>query len=301
VKFIKEFDGAYDGLIRGALVPERIETQSNEILIESKRYSDELQCPLRLHAAQGTDEFFQINKRFSGKTAIQALNSIGFLGPRTLIPHAIWLAGSWRLPFPCEGDDLGLMRETGTSIIHCPIAWIRGGIATESFGRYRQAGVNIALGTDTHPPDIIHNIQVGSYLARLMDRKQKGNDFVDFYRAATSGGAKALGRNDIGRLSPGALADIIVIDISNFYFGVYDDPIQTFFLSGSGRDVKKVIINGRIVMQNREIIGIDLSALQRHAQENYQKIHDSYLYRSWEKHTPEELWEPSLKVIKRND
>ena len=78
--------------------------------------------------------------------------------------------------------------------------------ALDSFGKYHAAGINIGLGTDTWPPDLQHNMQIGLYVARVMEGDANQTSTADIYNAATLGGAKALGRDDIGRLAPGALA-----------------------------------------------------------------------------------------------
>ena len=79
----------------------------------------------------------------------------------------------------------------------------------------------------------------------------------DYYDAATLGGADALLRADLGRLAPGAKADITVFDLSAPDLGQVIDPIQTMMLAGGGRDFSTVIIDGRFVMQDGVIPGID--------------------------------------------
>ena len=68
----------------------------------------------------------------------------------------------------------------------------------------------------------------------------------DFFNAATLGGAAALGRNDLGRLSPGAKADLVIIDFDDPAMGQNIDPIQTLMLNGSGREISTVVIDGRV-------------------------------------------------------
>lgn len=92
VKFIENFHGSYDGLINGALLPERIELQTEEIFKATKKYSEKLGCPIRLHAAQGEFEYKQILKK-TGLSSIAYLDSIGFLDKNVMIPHAIYDSG----------------------------------------------------------------------------------------------------------------------------------------------------------------------------------------------------------------
>ena len=68
----------------------------------------------------------------------------------------------------------------------------------------------------------------------------------DYFRSATLGGANALGRSDLGRLAPGAQADLIVLGLGDPWMGVVDDPVRTVLMNGSGRDVKMTVVAGRV-------------------------------------------------------
>lgn len=294
VQFVKEFDGAYNGLIRGMLAPERIETQTPENLIETKRYSEELGCPIKLHAAQGSFEYKEMHRRH-GKSPIRFLYDLGFLGPRTAIPHAHFIPGYSEADIG-EGDDLALLEATGTTVIHCPLVIGRHGSAMESFARYKRRGINIALGTDTFPPDMFQNIRTASMLSRLQERDVADSTYADLFRAATLGGARFLGRDDLGRLAPGAKADIIAIDLDGFHMGPIDDPIRTMIMSGSGRDVKLSIIGGRIVMKDRQIPGLNLQEVKEKGQRYFEKMRLGYVERDYQQLGEEELFVPSFPV-----
>jgi cytosine/adenosine deaminase-related metal-dependent hydrolase len=299
VKFVERFDGAYSGLVRGMLAPERIETIAPDLLIESRRRADELNCPIRLHAAQGEFEYAEMQRRHA-KTPIRFLYDLGFLGQRVSIPHSIYI-NSYSGVANGAGDDLALLSETGATVIHCPVIMTRHGQALESFNRYAQAGVNLALGTDTFPPDMFQNIRIGSYLARVMDKSIIGNSFAALFRAATLGGAQALGRNDLGRLAPGAKADLIIVKLGDFHFGPQDDPIRTLMNSASGLDVSTVVINGKTVMKDRVVAGIDLVEVQKTGQAYYEKMRASYLERDYLHHSPQELFPPSFPIMERKE
>lgn len=296
VKFIERFDGAYDGLINGVLVPERVELQTEEILIKSKEYAESFGCPIRLHAAQGEFEYNEIFNKHN-KSTIAYLNDIGFLDENILIPHVIYASGYSKLQDKTD-DDLEILVNTGATVIHCPLVYSRSGQALESFGRYIRNGINMSMGTDTFPPDMIKNFAIGSSLAMHVDNSRPENYFREFFRAATLGGAKALGRDDLGRLAEGAKADIIIIDLSGYHMGTIDDPIRTLCLSGSGRDVTTSIINGKIVMKDRVIPNFDYKEAQERAQKYYEKMKASYLGRSISKLSVDEFFEPSFKTIK---
>ena len=145
---------------------------------------------------------------------IEWLNDIGFLGSNICLTHAIFIAGH---SFTGEdaGEDLEILARTGTSVCHCPVVSARGGKAMESFGRYVRAGVNMGIGTDTFPPDIIEEMRMGAIINKIVEGDRSAGTVVDFYNAATIGGAKALGREDLGRLAAGCTADISIFDFSH--------------------------------------------------------------------------------------
>ncbi len=292
VKFIQKYDGAYDGLIRGALLPERIETQTEENLIRTKKYADELGCPIKLHAAQGLFEY-KFLKEKTGMSPIEYLDSIHFLDKNVGIPHCYIAKGTrWA---PDSGDDLDILQRTGTTAIYCPIIIGRSGNYLDSFAKYRKHDINVAIGTDTFPPDFFQNIRTASMFSQMVEEEVEGSTFADVYRAVTLGGAKYLGRDDLGRLSKGAKADMIVVDLDTFHMGAVDDPIRTIFMCGSGADVKMSIINGRTVMKDRKIEGVDLEEIKQKGQRYYNKMKMGYMERDY-KHLPEEeIFRPSFK------
>jgi cytosine/adenosine deaminase-related metal-dependent hydrolase len=292
IRFVRDFDGAHDGLIRGALLPARIETNTRAILARSKAFSDEWGCPLRLHAAQGAQEV-RFLRAWHDRRPLELLAEWGILGPRTLIPHATTLG---------DGDDpyadLALLRDSGTGIIHCPLISIRHGGALDSFDRYRAAGITVALGTDTFPPDMIRVMDLGSNIGKLVTRDQSGSTAADLFRAATLGGARALGRDDLGRLAPGAKADITIVDLGALHTGPIDDPIRTMLYNTSGASVRTVIINGRTVMADRQLPGGDVAAMRARAQDYFARYRAAYTARDFRRRDPDTLFPPSFTVIR---
>lgn len=295
IRFIREFDGAYDGLVRGMLAPERVECQTEESLRQTKAYSDELNVPIKLHAAQGNFEYHTIFEKH-GKTPIQYLNDIGFLGPKTGIPHAHFVAGYSEAKVG-EGDDVKILSETGATVIHCPVIMGRHGGGLESFATYKRSGVNLAIGTDTFPPDMFQNIRSGSMISRLHQKEVKDSTFADLFRAATLGGAAFLGRDDLGKLAVGAKADIIAVDLDGYHMGTIDDPIRTMMMSGSGRDVKLSVIGGRVVMKDRLIPNVDLKQVQQRGQAYFDQMKKGYLERDYQQLKENDLFEGSFPTV----
>jgi cytosine/adenosine deaminase-related metal-dependent hydrolase len=185
------------------------------------------------------------------------------LNERMLLPHGEYVAGTRNVDRP--GRDLDILKNSGATLVHCPIVSGRHGGFMDSFSKFRDMGVRIGLGTDTWPPDFIQNMQVGMLLSRVTDGSIETVRSEHYFDAGTLGGADALRRPDLGRLQPGSKADIIVIDMGHDRIGHVIDPIQTLMMSSSGRDVTDVIIDGRFVMVGGQIPGFDAKEEQARA------------------------------------
>lgn len=295
VQFIHDFDGAHGGLVHGCLLPCRIETCTPALLRRTKQVGDELNCLVRLHAAQGPQEV-RFLRSWYDRRPVEWLHELGFLGPRTLIPHCKYVRGEGQVN-DSGLDELALLAETGTTVIHCPMVLARYGTVLYSFDRYRRAGVNLALGTDTFPPDMLRVMDYGSNLARIAEGDKTAGAAADLFRAATLGGARALGRDDLGRLAQGAKADIIIIDLAPLRVGMIADPIWTLLFNASGANVRTVIINGRPVMRDGVIPGVDVAAMRQRTQDYFEKLQAAYPERASAQVTQAELFPPSFRSV----
>ena len=290
LRFIRNFDGAHGGLLRGMLAPDRIETCTPELLARTAAASRDMGVPVRLHCCQSAYEF-ELVQTLRQTTPLGWLEQLGLLTPRAILPHGIYLSGHARVSDK-SGNDWRRLTGSGASIAHCPAVFARMGEALDSFGKYRAAGITIGLGTDTWPPDLLHNIQVGLYAARVMEGDAEHTSAADLFNAATLGGARALGRSDIGQLSAGAQADIVVFDLQGAHLGPFFDPLKNLVLAGRGTDCRASYIAGRCVMEDFAIVGVDLLALQDQADRQFQKLMASHQARAFGNPPSERLFHP---------
>jgi len=168
-----------------------------------------------------------------------------------------------------------------------------------SFRRYRDMGVKIGLGTDTAPPDMILNMQSGMILCRVIDGSADAVRSEHYYDAATLGGAVALRRDDLGRLSVGAKADITVFDLSHPDLGQVIDPIQTMMIAGGGRHFSTVIVDGRFVMENGVIPGVDAAGDARRAQAQFDRLIALYPKRTHGHPPVDQIFPPAYDLVRR--
>ena len=234
IAFIERQQGRHGGLINGLLAPDRVETCTLELLRRTMAAASDLDCRVRLHMAQGPAEL-ETMRNLHGATGPQWMADHGLLSERLIAPHATY----------ATAVDLQLYAYMGVSIAHSPLVSARMGSTLNSFAACRKLGINIGMATDTAPPDMLMNLLMGLVACRISERKSDAVFSADLFDAATLGGAKALGRADIGRLAPGAKADIAVFGLDDPYMTPTVDPISTLVLGGSGKVTQAVFVDGR--------------------------------------------------------
>ncbi|MEV5610940.1 amidohydrolase family protein, partial [Streptomyces sp. NPDC052225] len=119
-----------------------------------------------------------------------------------------------------------------------------------------------------------------------------------YVEAATLGGARALGRDDLGRIAPGAQADLVAFSLDDVRDGVLDDPVRTFLLNGTARQATDSVVAGRPVLVDGALPGIDLPRLARNAQELFEKMRAAYSERDIERRPTEILFPPTFPAFR---
>jgi cytosine/adenosine deaminase-related metal-dependent hydrolase len=254
LEFINTYDGAHEGLVRGFLCPAQVDTCTESLHVESRRQADALGVPIQTHCSQSTIEFQEMLAR-NGRTPIKWLSDIGALGPNVILGHAIIIGGSSWSNYP--PGDIRVMADAGCSVAHAPWVFARRGIAMESFARYLAAGVNVSLGTDTNPQNMIEAMRWAAVLSKVVDRQTEIATGADVFTAATLGGARALGRDDLGRIAPGALADLVLWRGRSYTMTPLRDPVKNIVFNATAEDVDRVWVNGRLVVEDNTVLAAE--------------------------------------------
>jgi cytosine/adenosine deaminase-related metal-dependent hydrolase len=282
--------------LSGMVGPAQIDTCTEELLRESCQAAQERGLPLTIHCAQSVNELNEIIRR-SGKTPIQWANEIGILRAGTILGHAIFIdEHSW--VHWHSRNDLGLIADTGTSVAHCPSPFARYGQTLEDFGRYRRAGVNLGLGTDVAPHNLIEEMRLAAVLARVAAEDIRTVSTADLFHAATAGGAAALGRNDLGRLAPGMKADIVLVDLKNPFMMPARDPLRSLIYTAADRAITHVYIDGQKVVENRRVLTLDHLAALEALTEAQRRMENSSPQRDYKRRRAEEIVPLSLPFMR---
>jgi cytosine/adenosine deaminase-related metal-dependent hydrolase len=294
-EFVRRHHGTHGGRIQGMLFPYQIDTVSADLLRAARQAANELGVGMEIHVGQNLLEFHEILRRH-GKTQVELLADTGFLGPDAILGHCLLTTAHSLAALP-GGRDLEIIAASGASVAHCPLVFARRGNAMESFHRYRASGINVGLGTDTYPRDIISEMRLAALLCKVMEHDFFTGTAADVFTAATLAGARALRRDDLGRLAPGARADIVVVDLRKIRIGPYRDPIKALVHCGTTDDVEHVFVDGRPVVDGGRITGVDERALLADAQTEAERLWASVPEWHWQKLTADEFSPPSFPPL----
>jgi cytosine/adenosine deaminase-related metal-dependent hydrolase len=252
---IEELQAHPSGRLSGVMAPGQIENVTPDLLRESREMARQLGVPWTTHAAQAVVEFHIMVQRH-GITPIQLLAEMDALGEGTIIAHAIFIDQNSWIGWHTN-TDLGLLGDSGTAVAHCPTPFMRYGAILEHFGRYKDAGVVLGIGTDTIPHNLIEDMRSAAILGRVASHDGHVATTSDVFHAATVGGARALMRDDIGKLAVGAKADMAVLDLNNVAMMPVRDPLVSLIHHAGERAVRDVYIDGQQVVREHEVTTLD--------------------------------------------
>jgi len=257
-QFIEKHDGAHGDFVRAAVSPAQVDTCTGDLLRDAKALADDARRPYTVHTSQSVVEFNEMVSRH-GKTPIAWLDELGVLSSNTILGHAIIVGGSSWTNYP--PGDVQAMAESGCSVAHAVWVFARRGILMESFALYKTAGVNMALGTDTNPQSVIEAMRWTAIASKIVERGTHATTAADVFDAATLGAATALGRNDLGRIAPGAKADLVLWKASSWGMTPLRDPVKNLVYNASAEDVDRVWVNGRLVVDGGRVLAADERAI----------------------------------------
>jgi 5-methylthioadenosine/S-adenosylhomocysteine deaminase len=290
VDFHGKHDGAHGDLVRCFFAPAQIDTCTPELLKEAKRRADEVGRPYQVHTSQSVVEFNEMVARH-GKTPVAWMHELGVLGPNTILGHAIIIGGSSWTNYPA--GDVRLMGDTGCSVAHAVWVFARRGVAMESFARYREAGINMSLGTDTNPQSVIEAMRWAAVVSKMMERNTEATTAADAFDAATLGGARALGRDDLGRIAPGAKADLVLWKAASWRMTPLRDPIKNIVYNATDEDIDRVYVNGRLVVDGGRVLAADEAAILRALQAGGDRMWPRMAKHDWAGRDADQLSPPT--------
>jgi cytosine/adenosine deaminase-related metal-dependent hydrolase len=294
VQFAKNFNGACNGRMHAMLFPGHVDSCTPELLKETRVAARENGIRIQIHTTINLYVFHTVILR-ERCTPVELLSRIGFLDPEVSLSHCIFVSGHSLLSYP-YGDDIKIIADSGASVAYSPHKYLKLGITMESFDRYRKAGITMGIGTDTFPKDILSDMRYAALASRVADKSFLSGHPRDVFNAATLGGAKMLGRSDLGRLEKGAKADIAIVNLTDVAFGAVHDPVRALVETAVSRDVRTVVVDGEILVDNGRYLRLDERALLEKVQTKGEQVWESVPKWHWTGRHVDDVVPPSFKI-----
>jgi len=244
-----------DPLISMAFAPHAPYTVSDASFERVRMGSDQLDIPIHLHLHETAQEISDSLKQYNQRP-IARLDRLGLVNDRLIAVHMTQVTEA----------ELHLCAERGVSIVHCPESNLKLASGFCPACAIQNAGINLALGTDgcasNNDLDMFGEMRTAALLAKAVAQDASALDAMSALRAATLGGAKAIGLEDeIGSIEPGKQADLICVDLSALETQpLYHAPSQLVYAAGR-HQVSDVWIAGQAKLRGRELVGMDVDEL----------------------------------------
>jgi len=291
VRYVEDNHGKFGGRLQGVILVRNFILATVPLMRRAKEHADRLGVQFSTHFCEQLFEFHEI-VRNHGITPVDLMDAEGLLGSNVILAHCVYIAGHSSTTWEYS-SDLEKLGRTKSTVSHAPVAYLRRGYNLEGFERYIDHGITMSMGTDVMPHDMLGEMRAGALAAKLIGKNHEVGTSASFFDAATLGGARGFGRSDIGRLSPGAKADIVIIDFDNLQIGPVYDPIRSLVHLGSPDLIETVICDGKILMENGVLTGYDEASVLRGGKQSLQQVVDQFPQRHWSGKTIDESFPTS--------
>jgi len=261
---IKKWKG--DPLVSIAVEPHALFTCSPELLIAANDLALRYEVPLITHLAETEAEVYEIRKNY-GKGPVAHLKDLKILGPHLIADHCAHLSG----------EEIRILAGYGVKAIHNPESNMKLASGIAPIPEMLKENMSVGLGTDgcasNNNLDLFLEMDMAAKLHKVNTMDTTVMDALTVLRMATIQGAKALGIDDItGSLEHGKKADVIIVDIKKPHLTPMYNPLSHLVYSAKGSDVSHVLINGRLVMEERRLLLMDVEEIMSKARDKSREI-----------------------------
>jgi 5-methylthioadenosine/S-adenosylhomocysteine deaminase len=239
-RFVKQLKG--DPLITHCPAPHATYTCTAETYTEAARIANEHGVPLHTHCSETRTEVYDVQAK-TGRRPVAGLAAAGALGKRTVLAHCGWITKG----------EVGDLAAAGAHVAHCPVSNLKlatGGVAPVP--ELHAAGVKVGLGTDgAASNNVLDLFQTMKFAALVQKQHRWDATALPAQRVldmATRDGADALHRPDLGRLVPGATADLVMVDFRRPHLVPVHDAVSHLVYAAGGADVSATVVQGRVLM-----------------------------------------------------
>jgi cytosine/adenosine deaminase-related metal-dependent hydrolase len=269
MKLYRKWHRAEDGRLRCMLGPRFLQGCSEKLLGEVAQISNQTGMSVHIHAAENSTEVKNDIEKY-GKRTVEKLHDLGLVGAKSLLVHCVHLSDR----------EIGLIAEENANVVHCPSSNLKLASGICPVPRLMQSQVNVTVGVDgaacNDNLDMFKDMKLASLVSKISGQPQvqvSSVSAMNILEMATVNGARALGMQDeIGSIEKGKKADLTILNMRNIETTPMLDVLNQIIYSTDGHAVKTVIIDGKIVMENRHLTTVDEDALVQKAQSRAEKI-----------------------------
>jgi len=271
--FIKRWQGK-NSRITPIFGPHANYTLNAEQLQATRAAAIELGVPISIHMSESPFEL-QYSKDTFGMTSIEMYESIGFFDGPTIAAHVVW-------PTPAE---IPILVEREVGVIHNPTSNMKIASGISPVTDMLKAGVRVGLGTDgaasNNDLDLWEEMRLAAFLQKVEQMNPEVLPASTVLRMATSGGAAAIGMgDDIGSLEIGKHADLIQVGFDDVHHIPTFDVVSHLVYVTDEQDVETVIVDGKILMEERKMLTLDTKKIAQEARELAARIQASLAQRN---------------------
>ena len=251
--------GRADGRLRYAYAPRFILSCSSALLHEVGTRGREPGALVHTHVAEHKEERVEV-ERLLGKSDLEALGEHGICGPQTVMAHAVQLTKREMLK----------AAKLGTRFVHCPGANLKLASGIADVVELQKSGLVLGLGCDGAPCnnrlDALSELRLALLLSKVKRGDARALAPLDALALATISGARALGlAHEIGSVECGKRADLTVVALDGVHQAPLVDVLSALCYASSASDVRHVVVDGVVRVENQDVLGVDLSALAARA------------------------------------
>jgi 5-methylthioadenosine/S-adenosylhomocysteine deaminase len=251
VSLLATWHGKGEGRIRYCFAPRFALSCTSDLLSQVARLANERGVMVHTHASENKNECALVESE-SGLRNVAYLDSLGLSGPHVVLAHCVHL----------DDAEFETLARTHTNVSHCPSSNLKLGSGIAEIGKMLDRGISVSLGADgaacNNRLDMFTEMRTMALLQKVMN----GPEAIPAKRAlriATVAGARALGLDkEIGTLEAGKRADVTVVDLAALHSSPGEnDPVSALVYSAQTSDVQHVIIDGQLVMNDRDLLTLD--------------------------------------------
>lgn len=250
-ELLERWQGEAEGRIRIWVGPHAPYTCPPEYLERVVALAREYQTGIHIHVAETRDEIRMINERYS-KTPVAYLDDLGVFELPVVAAHCVHLSD----------EDISILAKRKAGVAHNPESNMKLASGIAPIAKLRRAGVAVGIGTDgtasNNNLDMFGEMRTAALVQKVFNEDPSVLPAADVLKMATSEGAKALGMGDIvGVLKPGYKADVILVNLHKPHYYPRHNLVAHLVYAAEASDVEVVIIDGRVIMEDRKILTID--------------------------------------------